>query len=291
MGHKGIWATTALIRERFWWPRIINDVKWYIRTCHLCQLRQTDKFRIPPVVAEPLGLFAKCYMDVMEMPASGGFKYIVHGRCSSSTYPEFRKLRRQTGDAIATWIFEDLLCRWGSLREIVTDNGTPFLRALEILAKRYGIHHITISGYNSQAAGVIERKHYDVRESLIKAADGDSSKWSPSAHSIFWDERVTVCHSLGASPYFLAHGVHPTLPIDLEEATYLIPPPNSTLSTTDLIARRARELQKRLEDLEAMRQRVHGKRLDWVAKIEHDHAATIKNFIFNSGDLVLARNT
>ena len=39
-----------------------------------------------------------------------GFKYLVHGRCSSSAYPEFRKLRRQTGDAIATWIFEDILC-------------------------------------------------------------------------------------------------------------------------------------------------------------------------------------
>ncbi|KAE9384292.1 hypothetical protein BT96DRAFT_842475 [Gymnopus androsaceus JB14] len=40
-----------------------------------------------------------------------------------------------------------------------------------------------------------------------------------------------------------------------------------------------------------MRQRVYGKRLDWVAKIEQEHAATIKNFRFNGGDLVLARNT
>lgn len=162
MGHKGTWAMTASIHEHFWWPRVIDDVKWFIRTCHLCQLRQMDKFRIPPVVAEPLGLFSKCYMDVMEMPSSGGFKYIVHGRCSSSAYPEFQKLRHQMGEAIATWIFEDILCSWGSLCEIVTDNGTPFIRALDILGKRYGIHHITISPYNSQAAGVIEWKHYDV---------------------------------------------------------------------------------------------------------------------------------
>ncbi|KAJ3995464.1 hypothetical protein F5050DRAFT_1531810, partial [Lentinula boryana] len=57
------------------------------------------------------------------MPKSGGFKYIVHGRCSSSAYPEFRKLRRQTGEAIANWIFEEILCRWGTIRVIVTDNG------------------------------------------------------------------------------------------------------------------------------------------------------------------------
>lgn len=291
MGHKGVWATTASIRERFWWPRIVDDAKWFIRTCHLCQLRQTDKFRIPPVVAEPLGLFSKCYMDVMEMPSSGGFKYIVHGRCSSSVYPEFCKLRRQTGNAIANWIFEDILCRWGSLRKIVTDNGTPFLRALNILAKWYGIHHITISPYNSQAAGVIERKHYNVRESLIKAADRDLSKWSPVAHSVFWAERVTVRCSVGSSPYFLAHGVLPTLPIDLEEATYLLPPPNSVLTTTDLLARRARELQKRLEDLEGMRQRVFAQRKDWVARLELEHASRMRNFDFQPGNLVLARNT
>ena len=142
----------------------------------------------------------------------------------------------ETGGAIATWIFEELLCHWGSLCIIVTNNGAPFLCALDILAKWYGICHITILGYNSQAAGAIEWKHYNVCESLIKAADGDASKWSPSAHSMFWEEQITVCHSVGASPYFLAHGVLLTLPGDLKEATYLIPPPESILLTTDLIA-------------------------------------------------------
>ncbi|KAJ3780537.1 hypothetical protein GGU10DRAFT_233867, partial [Lentinula aff. detonsa] len=100
MGHKGVYATLQSIRTQFWWTRMGEDVKWFIRTCHLCQLRQTEKLRIPPVVAEPLGLFSKCYMDVMEMPVSGGFKYIVHSCCSSTAYPEFRKLWRQTGEAI-----------------------------------------------------------------------------------------------------------------------------------------------------------------------------------------------
>ncbi|GAW09022.1 hypothetical protein LENED_011146 [Lentinula edodes] len=155
MGHKGVWATTTTIRECFWWSRQAEDIKWYICTCHLCQLQQTEKLRIPPVVAEPfkimrrglntcvvgmnftepMGLFAKCYMDVMGMSKSGGYKYIVHGRCSSSTYPEFCKLRCQTGKAIANWIFKDILCRWGTLRVIITDNGTPFVLALDILAK------------------------------------------------------------------------------------------------------------------------------------------------------------
>ncbi|KIJ07334.1 hypothetical protein PAXINDRAFT_36324, partial [Paxillus involutus ATCC 200175] len=72
------------------------------------------------------------------------------------------------------------------------DNGPPFIQALEILASRYNIHHIRISPYNSQANGIVERRHYDVREAIIKSAEGDESRWYRSAHSVFWAERVTI---------------------------------------------------------------------------------------------------
>src|SRR5271155_3490167 len=50
---------------------------------------------------------------------------------------------------------------------------------------------------------------------------------------------------MGCLPYFAATGTHPLLPIDIAEANYLLPAPNTPLSTTDLIARRAITLQKR----------------------------------------------
>ena len=63
---------------------------------------------------------------------------------------------------LGDWIFEDILCRWGSLREIVTDNGAPFLKALDYLLKHYHINHIRISGYNSHTNGMIEHSHFDI---------------------------------------------------------------------------------------------------------------------------------
>ena len=47
--------------------------------------------------------------------------------------------------ALGTFIFEKILCRWGGLAEIVTDNGKPFVEALYYLATRYNINHIRIS--------------------------------------------------------------------------------------------------------------------------------------------------
>ena len=268
-----------------------QDITWFIQTCHLCQLRKTQQFSIPPVVAVPAPLFAKVYMDTMHLTPSGGFKYIVQARCSLIHWPEFEKLRKETAKSLATFILHNLIYRWGTLVEIVTDNGAPFVKALAYLSKHYHIRHIRISGYNSLANGLVERSHFDVRQALFKACDGDESKWHAVVYSVFWAERVTIRRRMGCSPYFAATGTHPLLPFDIAEANYLLPPPESTLTTTDLISRRALALQKRRTDLSHLHDKVYSARLKAAARFETEHSHTIRDFDFQLGDLVLIRNT
>ena len=256
-GHHGFFATHALLSERYWWPHMAQDISWFIRTCHMCQIRKTQQVLIPPTVAMPAPLFSKVYMDTMHMPNSAGYKYIVQGRCSLIHWPEWAMLQSENAKTLARWILHDIIYRWGLLLEIVTDNGPAFLKALKYLEKHYHIRHIRISGYNSRANGIVERSHYDVREAIFKACDGKESKWSPTAHSVFWAERVTIRRRLGCSPYFAATGTQPLLPIDIAEANYLLPAPESTLSTTDLITRRAITLQKRREQLAQLQDTVY----------------------------------
>jgi transposase InsO family protein len=71
-------------------------------------------------------------------------------------------LKQENSKNIGDWIYEDILCRWGLLHEIVSNNGAPFVKALSYLAKHYKINHIRISGYNSRANGIVERFHFDV---------------------------------------------------------------------------------------------------------------------------------
>ena len=73
----------------------------------------------------------------------------------------------ENASALASFIFEDILCCWGALAEIVTDNGPAFVQALDVLANQYNIWHIHISLYNSQANSVVEWRHLDVREAII----------------------------------------------------------------------------------------------------------------------------
>ena len=106
-----------------------------------------------------------------------------------------------------------------------------------------------------------------------------------------WADRVTVRQHMGCSPYFATTGTHPLLPLDIAEATYLLPPPDAPLSSTDLIARRAVALQKRQSHLAALASDVYAARIKAVICFEQEHAATIVKYDFKLGDLVLIRNT
>ena len=54
VGHHGFYATNALLTKRYWWPAMGQDVAWFVKTCHLCQLRKTQQVLIPPTVATPV---------------------------------------------------------------------------------------------------------------------------------------------------------------------------------------------------------------------------------------------
>jgi hypothetical protein len=96
---------------------------------------------------------------------------------------------------------------------------------------------------------------------------------------------------MGCSPYYAATGTHPLIPLDITEATYLQPPPNSILSTTDLLVRRAIALQRRPEDLAKLHTKVFAARKQAAILFERKHVRMIHDYKFAPGSLVLMRNT
>jgi hypothetical protein len=230
-------------------------------------------------------------MDTMHLSCSASYTYIVQGQCSLTNYPEFCMLRKETVQTLGDWIFQDILCRWGTLVEIVSDNGKPFIAMLGYLEKKCHIKHICISGYNSCTNSIVKCLHFDVCQALFKVADGNQCHWAQVAHSVFWSEHVTLQKHMGYSLYYAVTGTHPILPFDIIEANYLLPPPDSLLATTDLIAQQAIALQKCAEDLAQLHDRGFKECNCAMACFEQDHGAIIRDFSFKPGDLVLMCNT
>jgi hypothetical protein len=192
---------------------------------------------------------------------------------------------------ISDWIFQDILCQWGALVKIVSANGKPFVTALRDLAKKYHIKHIWISGYNLCANGIIKWSHFDIWQALYKAADGKQNHWAQIVHSVFWFKQVTPRKHMGCSLYYAVTRTHPLLPFNIIETNYLLPSPESLLSSTDLIACCAVALQKCKEDLAALCNHIHATH-NWAAvQFERDHESMIHDFNFKPGHLVVIWNT
>src|SRR5882724_6266803 len=177
MGHRAIFSTLSNLRERVWWPMLDEDVKWFILTCHPCQTRQTHHLHLLPTIPNIPMLFRKVHIDTMLILTVNKFRYLIQARCALLSWPEWRPLWKENKKTLGDFIFEDILCRWGGVAEIVTDNGPAFVAVAGYLSVKYGIHHIKISPYNSQANGVVECKHSDIHESLMKTCNNEHLKW------------------------------------------------------------------------------------------------------------------
>ena len=292
LGHRGFYATKSLIGERFWWPEMESDISWYCKTCDICQKRQKLLVKIPPIITHTPSIFQVLHADTMHMaPKSNGYSHIIHGRCGMTSWMEGRPVKGENGKVIANWLFEDIICRWGCITEIITDNGSPYKSAVGWLEQKYGIKGIRISSYNSKANGKIERPHWDVRQMLVKATGGNLTKWFWFFHHVMWADRISIRKGFGCSPFFMVTGAHPILPLDIQEATWLVELPDKVLTTAELIGYRARALAKHRQHVSEMRDRIDQRKKDWLVRYEKENRHTIKEFIFRPGDLVLVRNS
>ena len=290
LGHHGTWAVEKQTTLRYYWPGMKKQIKEHIRSCHSCQLRSTKKMHIPVTISHPPCLFSKVYLDVMKMPPARGKQWLIGCRDDLSGVTECKAIARDTAKAIAKFFLERIILRYGFVLEVVTDNGPSFAKEFAQLMKQYGLHHIKISPYNSQANGVVERGHYNIREALVKLCDGDLSQWPLMVDAACHADRITVRRSTGYSPYFLLHGAHPLLPGDLADATFMVSKFRPGMSTAELIEARTQQLLRLPEDLARARNILKQSRFRSKEQFERKYTRRIQEEGFQPGTPVLIRN-
>ncbi|EJF55458.1 hypothetical protein DICSQDRAFT_73895, partial [Dichomitus squalens LYAD-421 SS1] len=84
-----------------------------------------------------------------------------------------------------------------------------------------------------------------MREALVKACEGQINRWPSLLPHVIFADRTTIRRSTGFSPYYLLHGVHPVLPMDLREATFMVQGFRQNMSHADLLALRIRQLERK----------------------------------------------
>jgi hypothetical protein len=125
----------------------------------------------------------------------------------------------------------------------------------------------------------------------MKICGDKPEAWAPHVPLAFFADKVSVSRVTGCSPFYMLHGVHPVLPFDLTEATFMIQEYRQGLSSAELLALRIRQLQKRPEDLERAAQALIKAHFRLKAQFERRFMRRLKRVPLKVGDLVLIRNT
>jgi transposase InsO family protein len=289
--HHGVWAVAQQTTIRYYWPGIQDDIKVHIQSCHTCQLRNTKKIHLPITVSKPQQLFSKVYLDVMKMPKARGKLWLVACRDDLSGVTECKAIAHDNAKTIAKFFYHRILLRYGTTIEVVTDNGPSFKGEFKSLLEQYGVKQITISPYNSQANGVVERGHFNIREALVKLCKHDISQWPLMVAAACYADRITIRRATGFSPFYLLHGVHPFLPGDLTDATFMVSEFKPGMTDEDLLAARIRQILRMPEDVEKARKILNQSRVRSKKAFENKYAKRLQKESYNPGALVLLRNS
>lgn len=205
-GHFSLDETYRRVKIRYYWLQMFNDVRQYVRTCDECQRRGKNR-RIEPLHPIKVGQpFDRLGMDIVgPLPKTkNGNMYIVVATEYLTKWPEVRAIPNAKAASVVTFFYEDVICRHGCPKEILTDRGTHFVNEmLDSLCQNLGTKHRLSTAYHPQTNGLVERFNRTLCEMLAKYANNHQDDWDAYLSSVLFAYR-TKRHSTTRHA-FLSH--------------------------------------------------------------------------------------
>lgn len=287
-GHRGREGTHQRVRDRYFWEGLYNDVRKYCESCEECQKRQglRQYEELTPTFTDHC--WEKIGVDIVHMPKDRNKNYLVLARSDLSGWVEGRALSSATSELVAQFLYEDIICRHGLFRKMVVDGGPENKDMTEALANRYNIRRVVTSAYHPQANGLVERGHAPVVNALSKMTGGGLVGWVRHLPTVLWADRTTVKRSTGLTPYEVEYAQRPVLPIELDIPTWAVMNWEKVTTTADLIAVRARMLERRDEDIAEVA--AYLRRMREANKDDFDARHRTRKDRLEKGQMVLLRN-
>ncbi|XP_071708645.1 uncharacterized protein [Rutidosis leptorrhynchoides] len=129
--HSGYTTVVGrIMRQGYYWQTIYRDTAKVIKTCDACQwhgiVQRLPKYDL--ISVSSAWTFCKWAIDIVRpfLRSVGNAKFLVVAIDFFSKWVEAKVLARITGENIKTFVWNDIIFRYGLLNEIVSDNGKQF---------------------------------------------------------------------------------------------------------------------------------------------------------------------
>uniref|UniRef100_A0A3P9J0P0 Gypsy retrotransposon integrase-like protein 1 n=1 Tax=Oryzias latipes TaxID=8090 RepID=A0A3P9J0P0_ORYLA len=218
-GHLGLERTVQMVRERFHWPQMFQEIKAWCEKCERCCLRKTPTtgVRAPLVSIHSSAPMELICVDFLALEKSkGGIENVLIVTDHFSRYAQAYPTKDQKATTVARVLWRNFFCRFGFPAKLHTDQGRNFESAVvKELCKCTGITKTHTTPYHPQGNGVTERFNRTLMDMLGTLEPHLKPRWHEYLDAMTHAYNCTRHDSTGYTPYYLMFGRHPRLPVDL----------------------------------------------------------------------------
>ena len=222
-GHfSGQLRGQKILRAGYFWPTLFKDFHAYVRKCDACQryARNDLRMEMPLHVSLLLVPFEKWGIDYVgpaHPSSSRGMVYIVVATEYLTKWAEAKAVKAANAMHAATFMYENIISRFGCPKILVSDRGKHFLNELfEEMTTRYRINHRKTTPYHPQTNGQTERVNEILVSILRKTALDSKQDWDIKLIAALWAYRTTFKVTTRVTPFSPVFGIEATLPIEFE---------------------------------------------------------------------------
>ena len=217
VGHLGRERTLQLVRSRFYWPRMAEDVKDKVKTCSACVKRKSSGHQRAPLVSiytsQPMELVCMDYLSLE--PSKGGVENILvitdHFTRMAHAIPTRNQTAKTTAQALYGFFMD-----YGFPMKLHSDQGRNFeSQTIKELCKLCGIQKSRTTPYHPIGNGMTERFNSTLLNMLGCLTQDQKADWKKYVPTVVHAYNATRHESTGFSPFFLMFGRHPRLPVDI----------------------------------------------------------------------------
>ncbi|KAL8108705.1 hypothetical protein AgCh_008657 [Apium graveolens] len=275
-----------ITRLGFYWPEMMADAKEYVKKCDRCQ-KHAPVARQPPEMLTSINSpipFAMWGMDILgPFPmATAQRKFLIVAIDYFTKWIEAKPLAKITTKQVAQFLWENIMCRYGIPRILVTDNGTQFNN--EEFKKYCEENEIELrftSVAHPQANGQAEVANRIILDGLKKRIEKSRNNWVDEILPILWAYRTTCRVTTDATPFMLAYGAEAVVPVEISHSS-------PRIQAFD--EKENEEGQKLALDLiDEVRDKAHAKIVEYQKKASFYYNLRVKERFFKQGDLVLRK--
>ncbi|XP_050256151.1 uncharacterized protein LOC126701813 [Quercus robur] len=214
-----------LIQAGYYWPTMMKDAQTYVQSCDKCQ-RFSNFIRLSFVELTSITApwpFVQWGLDIMGpfSTAIRQLKFLVVSIDYFTKWVEAEALATITEKNIRSFVWRNIICKYGIPRVLVSNNGKQFDNgAFRDFCSELGIKNHYSSPTHPQENGQVKVTNRSLLKIIKTRLERAKGIWPDELPSILWAYRTTARTLTGEIPFRLAYGTETVIPAEVGLTSY-----------------------------------------------------------------------